>query len=138
QVPGPHFGDSSGYDPLFPFGAGLSYTKFGYTKLRLREASLAAPAPIEVSVEVQNRGRVAGREVVQVLAETPPVPVLVPARRLIGFGRVALAPGETRTITLAIPSQRLAVVRGDVGGDGEEAVEPGLYKLVVGDQTTTL
>ena len=87
--------------PLYPFGHGLSYTKFKYGKLRVADQG---DHTLRVTVDVTNTGKRDGDEVVQIYA-TPPA-----AREreaLCGFARVALAKGETKTVTINVPANEL-------------------------------
>lgn len=86
--------DKRGVEPLFPFGYGLSYTKFEYGGLRI-----AFPT---VSVNVRNSGARAGAEVVQLYLQPPPSPVDRPVKELKGFGRVTLLPGEIKTVSFTL------------------------------------
>lgn len=94
-------------DPLYPFGHGLSYTTFRYAGLRTSAPSLAASDTVEVSVDVTNTGPRAGDEVVQLYVSFPNSAVDRPLRELRGYARVALRPGETRTVRLALPAYAL-------------------------------
>jgi beta-glucosidase len=85
--------------PLYRFGHGLSYTAFAYSNLKVSSAVMSASG-IDVSVDVKNAGAVAGDEVVQLYTHQRYGSASRPARELKGFERVALAPGETRTVTL--------------------------------------
>ncbi len=119
------------YDPLYAFGSGLSYTRFEQGNL---SAAVTGDA-VEVSVKLTNTGDRAGSETVQVYLSRPPVGVLTPLKQLVGFARVRLEPGATRTVTLTVPLERFAVVPGDVwgGASADEAeVPPGTYTLGVG------
>ncbi|HEX6524551.1 MAG TPA: glycoside hydrolase family 3 C-terminal domain-containing protein [Streptosporangiaceae bacterium] len=102
--------------PRFPFGHGLTYTRFSYGSLTLSPAGPASPAssassagsdPLVATLPVTNTGGREGTEVVQLYAsyEDPHRP----RRRLCGFARVTLAPGETRTVEVSLPMSRLAL-----------------------------
>jgi beta-glucosidase len=91
--------------PLFPFGYGLSYTKFRYTDVHTKRNGDA----VEVSFKLTNTGKVAGTEVAQVYVG-PPAKASVPMapKQLSGFERVELAPGQTKTVTLRLDPRRFA------------------------------
>jgi len=94
--------------PLFAFGHGLSYTKFGYANLKVADAHVANDGTIKVSVDVTNTGPRDGDEVVQVYANE--VGLANPDRAqqsLVGFQRVSVAKGGTATVTIAIPASAL-------------------------------
>lgn len=91
--------------PLFPFGHGLSYTTFSHNRLHV-EGGHGGTA--QVSVEVRNTGSRSGSDVVQVYIGHLPTRVDTPAKQLVGFSRVALKPGERRTVTVQIDSRQLS------------------------------
>ncbi|AHH95009.1 glycoside hydrolase family 3 N-terminal domain-containing protein [Kutzneria albida] len=133
QLPGANGGDSSKYDPQFPFGAGLSYTTFT-TSAPTVTKQIRADGKITVQVTVANTGGTAGSAVVPVYVHQPVSPVLVPDQRLAGFARVDLKPGEQRTVSVTFPASQLALTTGDVNGDGKREVARGGYEVVVGGQ----
>jgi beta-glucosidase len=137
QLNGTNSGASSDYDPLFPFGAGLSYTTYAVQKVT-GPSSVSRNGTVRVDVTVANTGSRDGDMVVPVFAQQPVSPILVPPNRLVAFTRVALKAGETKTVSLSFPMSRLAVTKGDVNGAGSRAVLPGAYKLVAGSQSTDL
>ena len=115
-----------GGTPLYPFGYGLSYTRFGYADLALSAAQLAAGAALTVAVTVRNEGARAGDEVVQAyLASDVPQ---APRRALAAFRRVHLAPGEGRRVEFTLSPRQLSTV----DAAGRRAVAAGHYQLFVG------
>jgi beta-glucosidase len=117
------------YDPLYEFGYGLSYTTFRTQNLT---ATLEADS-IQLSVEVSNTGEIAGSEVLHAFVSYPPMGVLTPVRKLVGFSKVKLEPGETQTISLEIPTTQLAIIPGDILGDAPLTVMPGQYNFQIDD-----
>ncbi|MFN7994906.1 MAG: glycoside hydrolase family 3 C-terminal domain-containing protein [Bryobacteraceae bacterium] len=97
-------------EPLYPFGYGLSYTTFKYARLNA-PVETRAGVPVKVSVEVQNTGRSAGEEVVQLYAKHPAV-----VRELQGFERVSLKPGERRIVELTFTRSEVGNIDLSVGG----------------------
>ena len=95
-------------EPLYPFGYGLSYTTFAYSRLRTSAEALNANGSIAVSVDVKNTGKRAGDEVVQLYVKHIGSVLDRPGKELRGFERVSLKPGETKTVTLQLPASRLA------------------------------
>ncbi len=94
--------------PLFPFGFGLSYTSFAYANLRLSADTIAPGDRLTVSVDVTNTGQRAGQEIVQLYVRDVAARVARPEKELKGFAKVALAPGETKTVALTLDQAALA------------------------------
>ncbi len=92
--------------PLFAFGHGLSYTMFAYNNLSVQATNTTEP--LKVSVEVCNTGEQAGDEVVQLYYRDLVASVARPVRMLLGFARLTLLPGQSRTITFTVHPSRLA------------------------------
>ena len=113
-------------EPLFPFGHGLSYTDFEYGDLAI-DAD-ARDALVEVSVAVENVGRRAGQEVVQLYVGDRWSSVSTAVRQLCGFAKVALEPGQREVVRLAIHPEQLALY----DQSGRWVVEPGDFDVEVG------
>lgn len=126
--------------PLFAFGHGLSYTTFAYRDLSVQATNTTEP--ITISIEVQNTGERAGDEVVQLYGHDLVASVARPARMLLGFARVSLAPGQARQITFVVHPSRLAFYDPCM----RFVTEPGIFTFSVGassvdiraEQTVTL
>jgi beta-glucosidase len=88
--------------PLFEFGYGLSYTTFAVTNLQLSSSSVSRYGRLTASVTVTNTGSRAGDEVVQLYIHDPVATISQPVRRLRGFERVTLGPGQSRTVTFTL------------------------------------
>ena len=88
--------------PLFAFGHGLSYTTFDYGKLALPSKKAAAGDTITLKVEVTNTGKLKGDEVVQVYVHAIKPPVPMPIQSLVGFQRITIQPGETKTVEIPV------------------------------------
>ena len=93
---------------LFPFGYGLSYTEFTYSNLRLSAESIKDTDTLQVCVDVTNTGKVAGKEVVQLYVSDRESEVFRPVRELKGFDKVALQPGETKTVVFTLDKRSFA------------------------------
>ena len=113
--------------PLYPFGYGLSYTKFAYSKLKLPETPVKAGDMMTAEVTVTNTGKVAGDEVAQLYLSFPKV-AGAPLRALRGFNRVHLAPGESKTVEFKLRSRDMSMVT----AAGEPIVAEGHYTVSVG------
>jgi beta-glucosidase len=94
--------------PLYPFGFGLSYTRFRYSGLRTDSPTLAADGSIDISLNVSNVGARDGEEVVQLYSELPDSKVLRPRRSLQGFRRIAIKAGETKEMHFTLAARQLA------------------------------
>jgi beta-glucosidase len=114
--------------PLFPFGFGLSYTMFAYRDLAVEQPVLGPDGTLVVTAVVGNQGERAGEEVAQLYVRDLVGSVTRPVKELKGFQRVALQPGEERTVRFAVPVRDL----GFHGLDGRYTVEPGTFKVWVG------
>ena len=115
--------DAENKDPLFPFGFGLSYSSFAYTKLRVDSAR-----PVSVAFSLKNTSNRAGAEVAQVYLGLP-ASAGEPPKRLVGWKKVKLGPGETQEVTVSIAARSLAIF--DVARNVWEVV-PGEYRVFVG------
>ena len=115
--------------PLFPFGYGLSYTTFKFSNLSLSSGQLSTNGEIRVSANVQNTGKQAGDEVAQLYVHQVNSSVKRPVKELRGFERIALKPGEEKTVTFVLPGEKLAFW--DVKTH-QFVVEPGAFDLMVG------
>ena len=107
-------------EPLFPFGHGLSYTRFEYSALEV-PPRLEVGAPLQVAVAVRNAGARDGDEVVQLYVTHLGASTRVPVRSLQGLKRVRLKAGERRTVRFALEPKQLAIVN----DAGQVRVEPG-------------
>ena len=116
------------------FGHGLSYTTYQYSNLKVDKASFAHDDVIRVSVEVKNTGKVAGKESVLLFSSDLMASMVPDGRRLRAFDKVALQPGESKTVTFDLKANDLAFV----GWDGKWILEEGDFKLMVADQQTSI
>jgi len=115
-------------EPLYPFGHGLSYTKFEYSNFCIESKQVPTAGEIIVKVDLKNVGERAGEEVVQLYVGRENGSVTRPVKELKGFARVQLEPGQSKTVQLKIHTDVLAYYNRRM----ELVVEPGMYKLMVG------
>ena len=119
-------------DPLFPFGFGLSYTKFDVTGLKLSKATVSRKGSVVASMKVTNTGAVAGDDVAQLYIHDPVASISQPVRRLRGFERVTLKPGESTTVRFKLDASDF----GFYDNRGKFVVEPGAIQVYAGDDST--
>ena len=119
--------------PLFAFGHGLSYTEFRYSGLQVSPAQMPADGQATVSAIVENVGKRAGDEVVQLYVRDVECSVKRPAKELRGFQRLHLKPGEKKMVTFPLPAAKLAFYD-EVKTHGF-VVEPGAFDVLVGSSS---
>ena len=120
--------------PLFAFGHGLSYTMFTYGPLALESDTVDVAGEARISLIVTNTGSRRGIEVVQLYALGTATGVTLPAQRLIGFAPVDLEPGESETVTFAVPLSLL----GYTGLSGDFVIEPGPVEVSAGSSSSDI
>ena len=126
-------GGSYNYDAVmdvqWPFGFGLSYTAFAYSDLKLESpAEFKAGDVLKVSVKVTNTGDRSGKEAVLLYSSDLVASLIPDVKRLRGFEKIALEPGESKTVTFEVPAHELAFV----GADGKWRLEEGDFRLSCG------
>jgi beta-glucosidase len=131
QLPYTGSGPGSGYNPLYPFGYGLSYTTFTTSGLSATP-SVSSDGTVTATFTVTNTGSKAGTDIVPVYVHQPVSLVVVPDQRLAAFARVTLDPGQSKTVTVSFPVSVLAVTQGDIQSSGAPGVEPGSYQVQIG------
>lgn len=117
-----HFGSR------YPFGYGLSWTRFDYGAPELLTTDVAIDGEIKVRVEVKNSGERSGSEVVQLYVRDKVASMVRPVQELKAFQRVALSPGEKALLTFTVPVDMLNFTR----RDGKRIVEPGEFEIRIG------
>ena len=118
-------------DPLYPFGFGLSYTTFDVSDLQLSRSTVSRDGSLTASVKVTNTGARRGADVVQLYLHDPVASLSQPVRRLRGFERVQLSPGQTRSVSFTLD-------RSDFGfydNRGRFVVEPGRIDVYAGSSS---
>ena len=116
------------WTPLYPFGHGLSYTRFQLSNLQLSSKTIKADGHLTVSVEVENAGRRDGDEVVQLYLHDVAATVTRPVKELKGFQRVTLKAGQRQRVEFALTPKELGFYNREM----KFAVEPGQFKVFVG------
>jgi len=129
---GPYMDESN--EPLFPFGFGLSYTRFAFEHLVVTPDKAPTDGEVQVSVEVINTGTRAGDEVVQVYTRTEGASVTRPVKELRGFQRVHLVPGERKRVTFMVPVELFAWYDAAM----QRVVEPVAIQVMVGNSSAHL
>jgi beta-glucosidase len=122
---------TTGKHPLFPFGFGLSYTTFSFSKLEV-PPSAASGSGVTVSFDVANTGSVAGAEVAQLYVSDPSAKAQRPERELKGFQKVHLAPGETKHVTLSLDARAFSYWD---DAAHKWTIDPGKFVIRVGDSS---
>jgi len=122
---------TSSTEPLYPFGFGLSYTKFKFSSLKIRKTELTADESLIITVKVKNTGKVKGKEVVQVYFNDKISSVATPVKVLKAFQKIELNPKETKTVEFNISCSEL----GFWDRDMNYIVEPGEFEIMVGSSS---
>jgi beta-glucosidase len=113
-------------EPLYPFGYGLSYTRFAYSNLRVK--SVKVGEPVKVVVDVTNAGEREGDEVVQLYLSDVAASAPVPIRTLVGFERISLRPREKRTVTFTITPRQMSLI----DNNDKRVIESGEFLISTG------
>lgn len=119
--------------PQFPFGFGLSYTSFSYSDLKIDKNSFGPEETATISVTVKNTGSRQGKEVVELFISDVVASFTPDVKRLRGFDKVNLSPGESKTVSFKIPMKQLAFVN----INNKMKLEEGDFKVQVADQSAT-
>ncbi len=122
---------TTGKHPLFPFGFGLSYTTFTFSKLEV-PASAASGSTVKVSFDITNTGKAAGAEVAQVYVSDPSAKTDRPERELKGFEKVSLTPGETKHVTLTLDARAFSYWE---AATHKWIIDSGKFVIRVGDSS---
>ncbi len=121
--------DTKQLEPLFPFGYGLSYTSFEYSELQVDRTSMTDQDTVNVQVTVRNTGSRRGQEIVQLYVHDPESSVIRPEQELKGFAKVALEPGESKTVSFMLDKRAFAYYHTELR---DWHVETGEYELRIG------
>ena len=121
--------ESKAMEVLFPFGHGLSYTTFQYSNLKLDKTTMLDSEELSVSVDVENTGGRAGKEVVQLYVSPKANTIVRPAKELKGFEKIELQPGEKRTVTFTLNKRSFAYWNTEIA---DWHAESGVYEVQIG------
>ncbi len=121
--------DTKQLEPLFPFGYGLSYTSFEYSELQIDRTSMTDQDTVNVQVTVRNTGSRGGQEIVQLYVHDSESSVIRPEQELKGFAKVALEPGESKTVSFTLDKRAFAYYHTELH---DWHVETGEYELRIG------
>jgi beta-glucosidase len=124
--------DKQKIEPLFPFGYGLSYTKFDYSDLKVSPSKPSPGQTVEVSLRVHNSGSRSGAEVVELYVHEEHSSVDRPVQELKGFRRVELAPGETKAVDFTLDRSAMAFYS---EAKRDWTAEPGQFDVLVGSSS---
>jgi beta-glucosidase len=124
--------DKKNVEPLFPFGYGLSYTKFEYSGLKISPDEASPGEPVKVSVQVRNSGSRTGAEVVELYLHDGHSSVDRPVQELKGFARASLAPGESKEVQFTLDRSALAFYS---TAKKDWVAEPGTFDVLVGSSS---
>ncbi len=120
----------SGYDPLFPFGYGLSYTTFSYSEISLSAPRISANGSITANITVTNTGNRSGKHSVEIYTHDKYASITPPVKRLRGFQKIELKPGESKEISFTLTPSDLAFVDRNL----KWVTEPGEFEIYIGDK----
>lgn len=127
--------DTKNIPVLFPFGYGLSYTKFQYGKPTVSSKLITAADSLVVTIPVKNTGKVAGKEVVQLYVNDEKSSLPRPLKELKGFEKISLEPGEEKTVSFTLTKEDLSYYDDK---KKEWIAEPGKFKIMIGASATDI
>ena len=121
-------------EPLFPFGYGLSYTKFDYGNLKIIPSKIDKKGEIRISLDVKNVGKIRGDETVQLYLNDVVSSVTTPSKELKGFKKITLNSGEKKNVKFTLTPNELSLVDRSM----EWVVEPGIFEVMIGSSSEDL
>jgi beta-glucosidase len=136
QLPGTGSGPGHSYNPLYPFGYGLSYTTFQTTGLSVTPKT-DTRGRVTATFTVTDTGSRSGTDIVPIYVAQPVSSVVVPPQRLVGFTRVSLAAGQSKQVKVTFAVSVLGESQGDIDSAAAPTVEPGDYIVQIDKDDTT-
>jgi len=124
---------SGGYDPLYPFGFGLSYTTFEYSDIKLSSNTLSGNEKLSVTITIKNTGNRDGKKAVELYTHQHYASITPFVKRLRAFQKINLKAGESQTVTFTLDKNDLAFVNADL----KTVTEPGDFDVMIGDKKAT-
>lgn len=124
---------NSGYDPLFAFGHGLSYTTFEYSDIKLSNTSISANEKLKVTITIKNTGAREGKHAVELYTRDLFASVTPAMKRLRAFQKISLNVGESKVVTFTLDKNDLAFVNAQL----KTVTEPGDFEIMIGDKKAT-
>jgi len=125
---------NTGYDPLFAFGHGLSYTSFEFSDLQLSSTTLTATTKLTVSITVKNTGSRDGKRAVELYTRDMYASITPSMKRLRAFQKISLKAGEAKKVTFVIDKNDLAFINARL----KTVIEPGEFEIMIGDKKAKL
>jgi beta-glucosidase len=120
--------------PLYPFSYGLSYTQFKFSDLQITPSKQNTGGNVQVSLDVQNIGKLKGDEVVQLYIHEETTPVIVPVSELRGFKRITLEPGQTQKVQFELTPEDVQLLNKNMQWE----VVPGTFNVMVGNSSVDI
>jgi beta-glucosidase len=127
--------DKKEMKPLFPFGFGLSYTTFEYTRLHINKTEMNAGDTLDVTVTVHNKGPRAGKEVIQLYVQSLASQFIRPNKELKAFAKVALEPGESKDVRMTLEDRDFKIYDDELQ---TWRMEGGEYNILIGSSSETI
>jgi beta-glucosidase len=135
QLPGTGSGPGHAYNPLYPFGYGLSYTTFQRSNLSVTP-HVSRNGSATAQFTVTNTGTRDGTDIVPIYVNQPVSAVATPPQRLVGFTRVTVPAGQSKVVHVRFAVSWLAETAGDINASGPPSVAPGSYVMQLDKNTT--
>jgi beta-glucosidase len=122
-----------GFEPLYPFGFGLSYNEYRYSDMNISSSQMEMNDTLKVQATVTNMGKLPGEEIVQVYIRDWHASITRPVKELKGFKRIHLEPGESKKVMFSISTDDLAFYN----AEGQILIEPGRFSVWIGPDSST-